>query len=153
MSHHVPPTAIALALIISASGCVTARATFNAAPTGMPPGDILGAFEDDYGGVYQITTETWRHGATAAYDIVAWHADSQYVVARNAPGNPTAPMRWTRIDWMPLANMSPYTWAFCFTAYDAPSRAAAESAPTAVRASPRSGCNSYPFSRMKRRTD
>jgi len=153
MAHQFRPTAFALAFIVGATACVTARASLNTAPTGTPPADLLGAFEDDYGGVYQITTETWRHGATAAYDIVAWHADSQYVVARNAPGNPSAPKRWTRIDWMPLTNMTPYTWAFCFTAYDAPSRAAAEGTPAAVRATPRSGCRSYPFSRMKRRTE
>lgn len=144
-------SAITLACIFGATACVPARASLNTASSGAPPADLLGAFEDDYGGVYQITTETWRHGATAAYDIVAWHADSQYVVARNAPGNRSAPNRWTRIDWMSLTSMQPYLWAFCFTAYDAPSREAAEKTPAAVRATPRSGCNGFPFSRMKRR--
>jgi len=153
MSRRILPAMIALLYTIGATGCVTSRSSLNRAPIGQPPTELLGDFEDDYGGVYQITAATWRHGAAAAYDIVIWHTDEQYVLARNAPGNRSAPGKWTRIDWMPLTNMSPYTWAFCFTAYEAVSQAAAETTPAAVRASPRSGCNSYPFSRMKRRAE
>ncbi len=153
MSLRYRSAAIVLAYIIGASACVPAHTARRTATIGEPPTALVGAYEDDYGGVYRITADSWRHGATAVYDVVAWHADSQYVVARNAPGNPSAPNQWTRIDWMPLTDMLPYTWAFCFTAYDAPTRRAAETTPAAVRATPRSGCNGFPFSRMKRRAE
>lgn len=37
-----------------------------------------------------------------------------------------------------------------YAAYDAPSREAALQVPPSRRASPRTGCNGYPFSRMRR---
>ncbi len=151
LPHRFRSLAIALACLLGATGCATRLSTREARPIGAPPAEILGDFEDDYGSVYQITSDTWRHGATTTYEIVTWHADSQYVIARNGAANPSAPRRWTRIDWMPLANMLPYTWAFCFTAYNALSPAAAASTTAANRADPRTGCGKYPFSRMKRR--
>lgn len=87
-----------------------------------------------------------------AYEIAAWHVDSQYLIARNAATNPSAPGLWTRIDWMLLSDMAPYTWAYCLSAYEAPTRDAAEGARTADRRTPRTGCNGFPFSRMQRRT-
>jgi hypothetical protein len=59
--------------------------------------------------------------------------------------------RWTRIDWAPLSGMAPYTWAFCLSAYDAATADLAEAARTARRDNLRTGCNGFPFSRMKRR--
>ena len=110
---------------------------------------LLGDFKDDYEGTYQITSSKWQHGSRSAYHIVAWHTDSQYVIAQNDASNPSAGGRWTRIDWMKLEGMAPYTWAYCLSAYDADTRQAAEAARIAQRASPRTGCNGFPFSRMR----
>lgn len=115
-----------------------------------PPVMLLGEFADDYGGTYSISNDAWHHGPRATYEIVAWHSDSQYVIARNATSNPSDAGLWTRIDWMPLSGMPPYLWAYCLSAYKAPSATAAQSTIVAKRETPRTGCNGFPFSRMKR---
>ncbi len=110
---------------------------------------LMGAFVDDYNGAYRIDESTWRHGERMVYHIVAWHPDSQFLIARNADTNPSDGGRWTRIDWMPLDRMAPYTWAYCLSAWKATSRGEAEAATIADRRQPRSGCNGFPFSRMR----
>jgi hypothetical protein len=97
-----------------------------------------------------VSTVLHGHGTHSTYEIVAWHADSQYVIARNATKNRSDGGLWTRIDWVPLDGMPPYTWAFCLSAYKAATRAEAEATRVAKRETPRTGCNGYPFSRMRR---
>ena len=55
---------------------------------------------------------------------------------------------FTRIDWVRL-DMAPFTWAFCMTAYKATPADSAEATQPAKRDVPRTGCNGFPFSRMK----
>ena len=136
---------------LTLAACAGAARVATETPVGVPPALIVGEFEDDYGGRYVIGAAEWRHGATARYRIVRWNPADRYAIAQNAPGNASAPGKWTRIDWMAL-DMPPYAWAYCFTAYDAPSPAAAESAGVARREAPRTGCNGHPFSRMRRVT-
>ncbi|NOT08544.1 MAG: hypothetical protein HOP28_10105 [Gemmatimonadales bacterium] len=115
-----------------------------------PPPMVLGTFEDDYGGQYGITPDAWQHGSKARYRIVAWRPERQYLIAQNDPNNPSEAGLWTRIDWLPLTGMPPYEWAFCMSAYKAASAAEAEATNIARRDTPRTGCNGFPFSRMKR---
>ncbi len=144
--------ALLVAALTVAAACGRSRVSSPAgAGSSSAPTALLGEFTDDYRGTYGINESSWRHGARTVYEIVAWHADAQYLIARNAATNPSAAGRWTRIDWMPLDGMAPYTWAYCLSAFEAPSREAAESARSADRRAPRSGCNGFPFSRMQRR--
>ena len=112
---------------------------------------LLGDFSDDYEGTHKITASTWQHGTRSIYHIVSWHSDSQYVIAQNDVSNPSGGGRWTRIDWMRLDGMAPYTWAYCLSAYEAATREVAEATRIANRATPRTGCNGFPFSRMRPR--
>ncbi len=128
------------------AGCASAPAT---RVSDSPPPEILGAFEDDYGSSYRIDRGAWHHGSHSTYEVVEWNAAEQYLVARNAPRNRSDAGLWTRIDWMPLEGMSPYTWAYCLSAYNAPTQAAAAATRIADRSVPRTGCNGHPFSRMK----
>ena len=118
-------------------------------PAATPDTLILGEFADDYGARYSITPAEWFQHPRAWYHIVRWRADAGYLIARNDVNNPSAGNRWTRIDWMRLPGMPPYTWGFCLSAYEAPTAAAAESSQVARRDTPRTGCNGFPFSRMK----
>lgn len=111
---------------------------------------ILGEFQDDYGSRFTITAGEWFQRPRARYHIVKWNAAAQYAIAQNDSSNPGQPRRWTRIDWMELAGMAPYQWAFCLTAYDAPTAAAAEATAPPRREIPKTGCNGFPFSRMRR---
>lgn len=52
-------------------------------------------------------------------------------------------------DWARLDGMAPYEWAFCFSAYNAPTAAAAESVSIARPEAPKTGCNGYPYTRMR----
>jgi hypothetical protein len=120
-----------------------------ATPT-TAPADLLGTFEDDYGIRYTISPSSWRQGSGIEYHVVAWDPAGRSLIARNDEANPSGGGRWTRIDWVRLEDMAPWTWAYCMTVYDAATRDAAGSAPAADRASPRTGCNGFPFSRMRR---
>ena len=84
------------------------------------------------------------------YRIVRWDIANQFLIAQNDSANVSDPNRWTRIDWLKLNDMTPFEWAFCFTAYKATTRQEAESTAAAKRETPRTGCNGFPFSRMKR---
>ncbi|MEM6285629.1 MAG: hypothetical protein AAF845_00595 [Bacteroidota bacterium] len=142
MSRHVLFGVLALVL----AGCAPRLG----APEGTPPAFVLGTFEDDYGSTYAITEAAWTHVGYARYHVVRWRPEAGYLVAQNDAGNPADGGRWTRIDWVRLDGMAPYTWAFCLSAYDAPTAAAAESTRVARPEAPRTGCNGYPFSRMRR---
>ena len=117
---------------------------------GTPPLLMLGTFEDDYGIEYSISERLWHQRPDTRYRIVRWSAAAQYLIAQNDAANPGDGGLWTRIDWIALPDMEPYTWAFCLSAYAAPTQSEAERADIAQRDRPRTGCNGYPFSRMRR---
>ena len=115
-----------------------------------PPALVLGDFEDDYGARFSITAQDFFQRARNHFRIVQWNVRGQYFVAQNDSLNPSDPNKWTRIDWLTLTGMAPFDWAFCFSAYNANTRAEAEATSTANRNAPKTGCNGFPFSRMKR---
>ena len=114
------------------------------------PAIILGEFVDDYGIRYTIDAERWVQHPNANYFFRAWHSDDQFVVAQNDSANPSDGGLWTRIDWVLLEGSDDYEWAFCYAAYQATTPEDAVSAPATERATPRTGCNGFPFSRMMR---
>jgi hypothetical protein len=154
----------AVLMFAIASACVAPRRSLPVAPSvGAADGGtldgstrlgapalLLGAFVDDYGGTFRIDSAAWHHGTHSTYEVVAWHADSQYVIARNGARNRSDAGLWTRIDWVKLNGMSPYTWGFCLSAFKAETQVEAEQTRIANRAVPRTGCNGYPFTRMRR---
>ena len=48
-----------------------------------------------------------------------------------------------------LEGMPPYRWGYCYSTWTAASAAVAETVSVARRDTPRTGCNGFPFSRMK----
>ena len=137
---------ILISFILGTSGCAPAPA--DPAASVAPP-FLLGSFEDDYGIRYTIAPTLWHQHPTTRYHIVRWETEDQYLIARNDAANPSDGDRWTRIDWIELPGMPPYAWAFCLSAYDAATAAEAEANTAADRTTPRTGCNGFPFSRMK----
>lgn len=114
-----------------------------------PPPILMGAFADDYGGRYEISASEWRHGRTNRYEILEWSSAEHFLIARNADANSTDGGRYTRIDWVILPEGGDYKWAYCYSAYRAESPQAARESAVADPRTPRTGCNGYPFSRMK----
>lgn len=134
------------------AGCYTVRSGTSPA-TGTPPPLVLGTFADDYGHRLTITPTRWTQHPSMHFDVVAWRPEARYLLARVVSDSAGAPDQWARIDWVEMPpSQAPYTWAFCLSAYDAPTRAAAESTRVARPEMPRTGCNGYPFSRMARTT-
>lgn len=144
-------TATLLASCASAKGQTDALDTGPAknSSTVEPPAFILGTFSDDYSGSFRITREEFVQLPRGRFRIVEWNVPQQYFIAQNDSLNRSDPGKWTRIDWMPLEGMEPYRWAFCFSAWNAATRAQAESAMNAKRETPRTGCAGFPFTRMK----
>ena len=136
---------LVLALVLALSGCTASIGASGEAPVAQ-----LGTFVDDYGIVYQITEREWVQRPSARYRIVRWVPEARYLIAQNDAANPTDGGLWTRIDWVPLAGMAPYEWAFCLSVYDAPTPGAAAASGDADPSVPRTGCGGYPFSRMRR---
>ncbi|HSD15738.1 MAG TPA: hypothetical protein VLC71_00570 [Thermomonas sp.] len=132
------------------AGCAVHAGATHDAPPGVPPPMLLGDFVDDYGIGHRIGADEWLQRPDTRYRVVAWHPDAQYLVARNDAGNRSDAGRWTRIDWIALPGMPPWEWAFCLSAFDAATRAEAEATSIARRDTPKTGCNGYPFSRMRR---
>ena len=147
-SHLTRMSRTVCALLLLAVACVGRQGNRAAeAPAAL----VLGRFVDDYGNRYEISDRMWLQLPSARYHVHVWKPAEQYLVAQNDSANRGDPGRWTRIDWLRLTDMAPYTWAFCMSAYDALTREAAEAA-VARRESPRTGCNGFPFSRMRRDT-
>jgi hypothetical protein len=122
----------------------------SAGSTSAPP-SVLGNFVDDYDNSFTITPTEWTQLPHGRFHIVRWDPIGRYLIALNDSANTSAGGKWTRIDWVELTGMPPYAWAFCLSAYDAPTAAAAESVTIARPETPRTGCNGFPFSRMRRR--
>lgn len=125
-------------------------ATTNLSPTSGAPEFIIGQFEDDYGIRYAIDKRDWVQLPHATYHVVEWNPSAQFLIARNDSDNPTEPNLFTRIDWIELAASSEFPWAYCYSVYAAQSASDAKQQATIDRNTPLTGCNGYPFSRMKR---
>ena len=118
---------------------------------GDPPPFMLGHFVDDYGIPYSITRDAWVQGRAGRYTVVEWDPEARWALLRSGSASASGSEVWTRIDWVELGGPGQeYPWAYCYGAYDQPDAEAARSAPASRRDSPRTGCNGFPFSRMKR---
>ncbi|MEP6494138.1 MAG: hypothetical protein ABJF01_15750 [bacterium] len=114
------------------------------------PSFLRGEFQDDYGERHSISASEWVQRPRNRFHIVQWVPSRTFLIAHNDSANRGDAGRWTRIDWLRLDGMAPYEWAFCFSAYDAPSAAAAESVAIAHPETPKTGCNGFPYTRMRR---
>ena len=118
--------------------------------TSQPKGNFLGAFEDDYGIEYKITTTQFIQEPRITYNIIEWNSKEQYIITQNAADNPSEANLFTRIDYVELPGMEPFTWGFCYTIYNAASAKIAKATAAADKNNPKKGCGGYPFSRMKK---
>ena len=141
---------IIIGLSVGMGGCIFQRSPSVETLTGTPPSLLLGDFKDDHGNRFTITPQAWLQHPGTRYHVVRWETEAQYLLAQNDSANASDGGLWTRIDWMEFSEMAPYHWGFCLSAYAAPTAAEAEATAIAERESPRTGCNGFPFSRMRR---
>lgn len=138
---------LAVAIGVCVSSCATQK------PAGSQDGIpvlVAGEFVDDYDMRYTIDERVWLQQPRSRFEVIEWHPGEQFLIARNGRENPSEPGLYSRIDWMELEGHAPYEWAFCYTTYDARSAGDALTATPPNRSTPRTGCNGYPFSRMRR---
>ncbi len=115
------------------------------------PALMEGNFSDDYDIAYTINDTLWTQLPNTKYHIIACDTAAKYILLRNDDGNTSEGGLFTRIDFMYFTNMGSFHWGFCLTVYDAATVEEAKTKAVADRQHPKSGCNGYPFSRMKRR--
>ncbi len=124
--------------------------SFKASPKGIPQ-LMTGSFVDDYGIGYSITDSLWTQLPNTKYHIIYCDTTAKFILARNNEGNTSEGGLFTRIDYLHFENMKPFQWGFCLTVYAAATIEEAKANASADRQHPKSGCNGYPFSRMKKR--
>lgn len=115
-----------------------------------PPALLVGDFEDDYGNRFAIGAAEWLQRPEGRYLVHRWAPEEQYLIARAGADEGYGSGDWMRIDWMSFDRQYPWTWGFCISAWEADTLQSAEQAPLVDRTSPRTGCNGFPFSRMRR---
>jgi len=113
------------------------------------PDLLIGDFQDDYNIEYHLSRESFTLKPESHFKILEWNIDKQHFIAQNDSSNNFDPNLFSRIDWVVLDDMNPYEWAFCLSAYNAPSVDSAKNVKVADRSMLKTGCNGYPFSRMK----
>ena len=134
-------------LITTAESSVTAQTPRDSV---LPPAALVGRWTDDYGNAFEISPETWLQAPHGRYHVVSWMNSERVVIAQRDPTSTESRTLWLRIDWMTFDGMPPWQWGFCLTAWEAPTRDAAERTKPADRTTPRTGCGGHPFSRMRR---
>ena len=140
-------TRIVVAASVALLGCARTNTSHGDQATAAPA-FMLGEFQDDYGERHSITSTEWAQRPRNRFHIVRWAPDRRYLIAQNDSANVADGAKWTRIDWVQL-DSPPYIWAFCFSAYRAPTLAVAESVSVAKPETPRTGCNGNPYTRMR----
>lgn len=128
------------------------RAEMQKNTTDTIPTLMKGHFTDDYKIHYTITDSLWVQHPSSRFKIIEWNAEEKFILARNMADNPSDGNLFTRIDYTFFKNMEPYSWGFCLSVYDAKTFEAAKSVAPADRLNPKTGCNGFPFSRMKKKS-
>ena len=111
---------------------------------GDTPPYLLGDFKDDYDIKYTISDSTWIMYPDFQLDILTIDSIEMFVL-----GYDQSDSTYTRIDFMKFQNQGDYTWGFCYTSYGKKDPSDALSGNSANRDTPKTGCNGFPFSRMK----
>lgn len=109
-----------------------------------------GEFIDDYGEQYKLTPREWLQRPHGRLLVARWELSGSYLIAQNDSTNRYDPGKWSRIDWIKLDAMAPWEWAYCLSAYNAPTPDSAEATHLARPDTPRTGCNGHPYTRLKR---
>lgn len=135
---------ISILLFISATLCFSCAST-----TQKVPDYLIGSFQDDYNIEYELSEKLFFQKPGTRFHILKWNIDDQYFIAINDSLNSYDPNLYSRIDWVEFEEMQPFEWGFCLSAYNAATPDSAEAVTVADRNNPKTGCNGYPFSRMK----
>lgn len=110
---------------------------------------IIGDFQDDYNYQYHITNDKWLLQPELLYQFTKWDKENNYIIA-SSRDKTSGKKKYTRIDYVLLEDMVPYTWCYCISNYEKESPDEAESIINIDSNDLKKGCNGFPFSRMKK---
>jgi hypothetical protein len=113
------------------------------------PEFLIGQFTDDYNIEYELTEDLFILKPNNKFHILTWNTEEMYFIAQNDSSNAYDPNLYSKIDWVKFDEMEPFIWGFCISAYNAPTADSAKAVDIADRSAPKTGCNGYPFSRMR----
>ena len=142
-SHQKTIYLILFIFMIIIFGCKTGKMAILIEPY------LTGEFQDDYNYNYTITHDKWMMKPDLEYEILKWNTENKYIITVNKDVA-TSTNKYSRIDYVILDNMEPYTWCYCISAYDQESWEKAAAVLIADTNDLRKGCNGFPFSRMKK---
>jgi hypothetical protein len=101
---------------------------------------LLGSFEDDHRHRFEIGPQSWSQEPGARLVVVEWLNRERSILARTRSDDRASDGElWTRIDWVRLDDIAPWTCRFCLVIWDAPTRGAALAARLADPDRPRIG--------------
>jgi len=115
--------------------------------------EIAGSYVDDFGGMHDITNESWTQmydggdtgmDSTSMFAITQYDNEMSYLVAQNDSANAFEPDKWSRFDWTGSGSDVYY----CQTAYDADTEEDAAATPAADSDDLLTGCNNFPWTKM-----
>jgi len=93
---------LSLALATTAcgdDGSSTGDETGTGTETGGDMGlEIVGTYTDDFGGMHEISEDTWING-DSTFAIVEYKNQADWLVAQNGEDNEFNPGLWSRFDW------------------------------------------------------
>ncbi|MCH2107993.1 MAG: hypothetical protein MK135_01585 [Polyangiaceae bacterium] len=106
--------------------------------------ELIGTYEDNFGGTFEITASTWSDSFGTVYNLSLVNNEENYVLARNAETN-FGGCTWLRISWVENEDGSIYT---CTSPFDASSECAAEEADAPDSSDPETGgCSDFPWTK------
>jgi hypothetical protein len=105
---------------------------------------IKGIYVDNFGGLQGISASFWISG-DAVFEVCSVDNGSSRIIAMNNLRKGYNPGKFSRFEWTKSANR---LW-YCQIVYDAPSAAAATSAPPANASTPaQGGCGNFAWSEL-----
>ena len=137
--------ALALLILLNISCATTPKSNNNSLPA-----FLIGEFEDDDGVQYQIDQQAFRLLPDDKFHIISVNKADGFLILQNDSLNTYAPSLFTRIDYQKLEDMKPYEWAFCFSSFKEASIKDATNRVNTQKTDLMTGCNGFPFSRMKK---
>ena len=129
--------------------------TGNDTGVAIEPLEIIGSYGDAWGGVHEITGESWTMTYAASdtgsadsvsvFAIASYDNEAEYLVAQNDAANEWNPGLWSRFDWTTDTSGGLY---YCQIAYDAASAEDAAAVDTADHADVEAGCNGFAWTAL-----
>lgn len=108
--------------------------------------DFSGDYEDDFGYTFSLNSYRWTNGSGSFFSISQYDEQLGWIVAQNDSSNSWSPNLWSKFD---LTSDTDGEMYFCQSTYDAMDEQTALDALSAATDNLTTGCNGFPWSKMR----